>query len=160
MAQTSKQLEHLIDEEYIPSELERRRVVLYYLWVGLVLGLQKEMTNYERWHLKQALWWRVVFVIIVFATIPLLLFGHRWWFLQGVLLLIWIGVAVRLMRRALKWEIVVVKKNKKFVPFPWLEKIWWWILQLFEESDNENLELASEQEESNSSSDSNDADEK
>ena len=55
MAKVVKELEGLIDEEYVPSSLERKKAVLMYFFVGIVFSLSKDRVSvYELFHLKQS----------------------------------------------------------------------------------------------------------
>lgn len=65
------QSEELRKEEYVPSETERKRVVIYYLLVGILFALSnKVLSKYEYFHLKQAIgWWIVFFVVFVISLL-------------------------------------------------------------------------------------------
>jgi len=141
MASTSKQkeLEALVEQEYIPSEIEKRRAVTYYLGAGLLLGLYRDTSPRERRHMKEAIGWWIVFVLLIFVSVPFVRLLRWWmWFLWWLILVVWVGVLIWLMRRALSGNIAITKKSWKYLPFPFLERLGWWVLQLFEESDRED----------------------
>ncbi len=56
MVEAAKELDGLIDEQYVPSGIERKKAVLMYFFVGIVAALSKEKVSiYEYFHLKQSL---------------------------------------------------------------------------------------------------------
>ncbi len=59
---------------YIPSSVEKKRAVLMYLLLGIMwsLGESREESEYERFHLKQAIGRWTVFVLILIASVILL----------------------------------------------------------------------------------------
>ena len=67
MVQEQRELSGLIEDGYIPSSVERKKAVLMYFFVGLVITFsQKRIKLYELFHLKQALgWWMTFFVCFV-----------------------------------------------------------------------------------------------
>ena len=69
------QSKDLIKENYIPSETERKRVVVYYFLVGILLALSgKYLSKYEYYHLKQAIgWWVIFFVVFVISSFFIIL---------------------------------------------------------------------------------------
>ena len=82
----STELEKLIEKEYIPTEIERKRAVMMYFLIGILLSIfNNKMTLYEKFHFKQALgWWVIFFTFLIIFTffffipyiriIPILLF--------------------------------------------------------------------------------------
>ena len=78
MIEEAKELDGLINDQYVPSSVERKKALLMYFFVGIVAALSKEKVSvYEFFHLKQALGrWTVFFVCmvlgIVFVFIPYL----------------------------------------------------------------------------------------
>jgi hypothetical protein len=46
----------MLQENYVPSESERKKVVFYYFFMGIIIALSKEkITKYELFHLRQAM---------------------------------------------------------------------------------------------------------
>lgn len=62
-------------EVYVPSSLERKRAALMYFLVGIIISLNKGwMTEFEQYHLKQALWyWLVVIIRVLLVSILLII---------------------------------------------------------------------------------------
>ena len=56
MVHESRELDGLIDDQYVPSSIERKKAVLMYFFVGIVAALAKnEIAPYEMFHLKQSM---------------------------------------------------------------------------------------------------------
>jgi len=46
----------MLQENYVPSESERKRVLLYYFLLGIIITLTKNtISKYEFFHLRQAI---------------------------------------------------------------------------------------------------------
>lgn len=79
MVEQAKELDGLLDEEYVPSSVERKKAVLMYFLVGIILALSKERVSvYEFFHLKQALGWRTIFFICMVFGAIFLFFPYLW----------------------------------------------------------------------------------
>ena len=125
----------LLNWGYIPSELERRRAVLYYLLVGILTSSRKSRSEYEEWHFRQAIGWWLVFVLIWIFSVPLSLLlalgvGFIAWFVGFVLVVGWLVLGVYLVKNALDGKIVIDKKSKKVVLFPFLKWLWDWVVEV------------------------------
>lgn len=60
--------------KYLPSSVEKKKVVLFYLFLWLLWSMQaKEMSVYEFFHFRQAIWWWMWFIILVMATFILMI---------------------------------------------------------------------------------------
>jgi hypothetical protein len=98
------ELKELIDQEYIPTEVERKKAVMMYFLIWILFWLNsKKKTKYILFHLKQAIgWWFIFFTFLVIFSffffipfirlIPILIFF--------VLLAIWI----RFVYQARNWK--------------------------------------------------------
>lgn len=120
-----------IEEKYIPTSIERRKAILTYLFVWVVLILSKRKTTvYEKFHLCQSLWRRVVFFIMIIGSIFLLLFPYLN-IIPIVLIVTMMIVWSIFARQAWNWEYVDQKIwENVFMPFfYWL---WTWIVEIFE----------------------------
>lgn len=55
---------------YMPSSTEKKRAVMMYMLIGIiVVALNNQKKNdFETFHLKQALGWRSVFLLVIIAT--------------------------------------------------------------------------------------------
>lgn len=59
---------------YLPSSTEKKRAVIMYLLIGIIgsVGSVAQQSEYERFHLKQAMGWRIVFLLILILSVILL----------------------------------------------------------------------------------------
>lgn len=80
---------------YAPSSAEKKKGVLMYLFLGIMVSLQTpQMSVFEYFHLRQALGWWLVFVVYLIPCILLLILpwiGVVAWFFM-ILLLVMGGV--------------------------------------------------------------------
>ena len=122
----------LLSENYVPSETERKRVVVYYFLVGVLFALsQKSLTKYEYFHLKQAIGWWIVFFLVFVSSLFLWFIPFLGWIpflLQLALFWIWLFF----IKQAWEWKYVVVINWKEKIPLPIFEWLGWWLLELFE----------------------------
>ncbi len=73
MVEAAKELDGLINDQYVPSGIERKKAVLMYFFVGIVAALSKEKVSiYEYFHLKQSLGRRMIFFICIIVGVVLL----------------------------------------------------------------------------------------
>ncbi len=138
----SSELDKLIQSDYIPSEVERRRAVMMYLFIWLVISLIKGLkSDYEKYHFYQAMWWWFLFFVtllisIVFLFIPFIKF------LPILFILFLIVVSWIFVNQAITWKYTLDKDKILFPVFYWL---WKWVWDLFDididndlENNNEN----------------------
>jgi len=122
----------LLKENYVSSETERKRVLFYYLFVGILVALSnKVLSKYEYFHLKQAIGWWIVFFLVFISSLFLWFLPFLSWIpflLQLVLFWIW----VFFVKQAWEWKYVVIINGKKKIPLPIFEGLWGWLLELFE----------------------------
>ena len=71
MVDVDKEVDGLIDSGYVPSSIERKKAVMMYFFVGIIVALTKARVSvYEFYHLKQALGrWMIFFVSMVIGII-------------------------------------------------------------------------------------------
>lgn len=129
MIEEAKELDGLINDQYVPSSVERKKALLMYFFVGIVAALSKEKVSvYEFFHLKQALGrWTVFFVCmvlgIVFVFIPYL------WVVPVILFLSFMIIRALFVKQA--WEgQFTIQEDKVLMPF--FMGIGWWIVAIFE----------------------------
>jgi len=122
----------MLQENYVPSESERKKVVLYYFLVGIIIALtKKDITKYEFFHLRQAMWWWAVFFLVfiismVFIFIPFIRLFPILFFI--FMFVIWIVF----VKQAWEWKYVVeINKDEKIL-FPFFVGIWGWMLDVFD----------------------------
>jgi len=131
MVELDKQLDGLIDDQYVPSAVETKKSVLMYFFVGIVAALSKEsVTSYEYFHLKQSLWWWVIFFVsIPFAILFLLTPWIRLLLIPFLVFLLYLVVRLLFVKQAYEWR-YVIDEDKILLPlFAW---VWWWMLSIFE----------------------------
>ena len=122
----------MLQENYVPSESERKKVVLYYFLVGIIIALtKKDITKYEFFHLRQAMWWWAVFFLVfiismIFIFIPFIRLFPILFFIFAFV--IWIVF----VKQAWEWKYVVeINKDEKIL-FPFFVGIWGWMLDVFD----------------------------
>ncbi|MFA7284602.1 MAG: hypothetical protein WC004_02160 [Candidatus Absconditabacterales bacterium] len=85
-------------EVYVPSSLERKRAVLMYFLVGIIISIGRSgLTEFEMYHLRQALGYRLIVIIRVLAVSILLVIPKiRIVFLPlSVVLLVYLVIFIR-----------------------------------------------------------------
>lgn len=113
---------------YIPSSTEKKRAVMMYLLIGIiVVGVNKKTTDFEQFHLKQALGWRAMFLLIVIMTsffmfIPLIKY------IPIFAVVIMVTFLAIFIKKARDGKYSIVQENKLSI-FLGLGE---WILTLFE----------------------------
>ncbi len=129
-------MEKLIGQEYVPSQVERRKAVMMYFFIWIIIGLIKGLkSDYEKYHFKQALgWWSLFFVVLVLNVV--LLFVPILWLLWWIVSFLMIGVLVFFVYQAVEGK-YVVDKDKIVLPF--FYGIWEWIYNLFEIEESKDL---------------------
>lgn len=57
-------------EVYMPSSTEKKRAVMMYLLIGIIVVAfnNQKKSDFEQFHLKQSIWWRAVFLLLVVVT--------------------------------------------------------------------------------------------
>lgn len=79
MVEAAKELTGLIDDQYVPSSVERKKAVLMYFLVGIIAALSKEKVSiYEYFHLKQSLGRWMIFFISLIIGIVLIFIPYLW----------------------------------------------------------------------------------
>ncbi len=126
------QSEELRKEEYVPSETERKRVVIYYLLVGILFALSnKVLSKYEYFHLKQAIgWWIVFFVVFVISLLVIWLPLIR--YIPLLFQLILMGIWVFFVMQAWQGKYTLNINWKETIPLPIFAALWDWLLSLFD----------------------------
>jgi len=122
----------MLQENYVPSESERKKVILYYFLVWLLIALTKwDISKYELFHLRQAMWWWAVFFLvfifsIMFFFIPF--FGFIPFLAFMFMLIIW----VIFVKQVWEWKYVVEINGDEKILFPFFAGIWSWMLNVFD----------------------------
>jgi hypothetical protein len=128
MVEENLDLEHLIDADYVPSSLERKKAILMYFLIWIFLSLQStHVSQYEFYHLKQSLgWWTIFFlsmiVAIVLIFVPYLRIIPFFVFLLFLILRVIFFYQARSWQYSIKWAIIL----------PIFCSFWWRMLSIFE----------------------------
>lgn len=114
---------------YIPWSTEKKKCVMMYLLLGIVLSLSKEkMSRFEYFHLRQSVGRRMLFVVLLLAAVVFLLLPIIWfvgWLLICWMLVFW-GLFVKQAREGKYRDIVDQALMPLFVG------VWWRVLQMFD----------------------------
>lgn len=118
----------LAQEQYVPSSLERKRSILMYFLIGIIISYWKwQLTEFELYHLKQAIWYWLVLILRVLLVSILLIIPSIWIvFLPiSIILLVYLILFIQqcVTGKRKQWDSL---KKKMFYG------LWSWIIQLFE----------------------------
>ncbi|MEI6426519.1 MAG: hypothetical protein WCO66_04170 [Candidatus Absconditabacteria bacterium] len=85
---------------YVPSSIQKKRALMMYFLMGIVLVLSEKKTNeFEYFHLKQAIGWWIGFFVLLLAVVLLLFIPYIK--VLGVLgILAWVGLLVCFAKQA------------------------------------------------------------
>lgn len=125
-------------EVYIPSSTEKKRAVMMYLLIGIIviaLNNQKK-SDFEQFHLKQSLWWRAVFLLLIVVTsvfmfIPLIKYIP----IFGVVIMV--AFLAIFIKRARDGKYGINQENKLAI----FIGLGGWIMDLFEVKKEETPEI-------------------
>ncbi len=128
MSDKAVNISAVAQEQYVPSSLERKRSVLMYFLIGIIISYWKwQLTEFELYHLKQAIWyWLVLILRVLLVSILLIIPSIRIVFLPiSVTLLVYLILFVQqcVTGKRKQWDSL---KKKMFYG------LWSWIIQLFE----------------------------
>jgi hypothetical protein len=122
----------MLQENYIPSESERKKVVLYYFLVGIIIALtKKNITKYEFFHLRQAMWWWAVF-FLVFITSMIFIFIPFIRLFPILFFIFAFAIWIIFVKQAWEWKYVVDINWDEKILFPFFVGIWGWMLDVFD----------------------------
>ncbi len=123
----------MLQENYIPSESERKKVVLYYFLVGILISINKKnVSKYELFHIRQAIWWWTVFFLVFISSMFFIFLP----FIKIIPILIFLFMfVVWILFVKQSWEgkySIDITWNEERVLLPFFVWIWNWILEVFE----------------------------
>ena len=114
---------------YVPSSSEKKRAILMYLLVGIMVYLsKKEVNEFEYYHLKQSIWWWILFLLILVMSAVLLfvpIIRIIWILLLLMFLVVW-WLWIKQARDGKYWDSSVASFMNLF---SW---VWNWFLELFD----------------------------
>lgn len=120
---------HIDTTKYVPSSSDKKRAIMMYLIFGIMVWIsQKNMNNFEYYHLKQAAGrWMVFILVLVFAII--LLFIPVIKYLAIIPLIVLVVVWAISVKQARDWKYFITKKDSPLALFSWVGG---WFVDLFE----------------------------
>ena len=115
-------------EVYVPSSTEKKRAVMMYLLIGIIVVSfnNQKKSDFEQFHLKQALGWRASFLLLVVVT-SIFMFIPLIKYLPIFLVLIMVVFLGIFVKRARDGKYSIAEENKLAV-FVGLGE---WIMTLF-----------------------------
>jgi hypothetical protein len=126
------QSQDLIEEDYVPSETERKRVVVYYFLVGILFALSNNhLSKYEYYHLKQAIGWWIVF-FLVFVTSLLVIWVPLIRVIPWLAQIVLVGIWVFFVKQARDGKYTLNVNGQEKVPLPIFAALGNWLLELFD----------------------------
>jgi uncharacterized membrane protein len=116
-------------EEYAPSSTEKKRAVMMYLLIGIiVVALNNQKKNaFELFHLKQSLGWRSVFLLLMIAS-AIFMFLPIIKYLPIFVVLVMIVFLGVFIKRARDGKYTIAQENKLSI----FVSLGGWIMDLFE----------------------------
>ncbi len=127
------ELDVLIQQRYVPTEAERKRAVMMYFFVWIMIVLDKKsISMYEVYHVKQAVGWWLLFFFILVTTMFLFFVPYKLInLIPMVLLALMLVVWWVFVKQAWEWKYLTGKHNDRiFLPF--FFGLWSWVLNLFD----------------------------
>lgn len=114
---------------YVPSSIEKKRALIMYFMFGIMIVIADKKTNdFEYFHLKQAIWWWISFMVFLLVSLLILMLPLIK-FMGLLFFVVWMALFVIMAKQAwdgkyhpdLKWYSLAI--------FPSLGN---WLLSLFE----------------------------
>lgn len=121
---------------YAPSSIEKKRGVMMYMLFGVIIAISnKKVNSFEYFHLKQAIWRRLCFILVVIVSIILLLIpGIKY---LGILaLLAMVIIFILLAKQARDGKYYTDMKKYWFLGI--FSSLGSWLVNLFEISPQED----------------------
>ncbi len=114
---------------YVPSSVEKKRALIMYFLFGIMIVIADKKTNdFEYFHLKQAIWWWISFMVFLVVSL-FILFLPLIKYVGILLLLVLMGIFVILAKQAWDGKYHPDLKGYPLAIFP---SLWTWLLSLFE----------------------------
>ena len=116
-------------EVYIPSSTEKKRAVMMYLLIGIIVVAfnNQKKSDFEQFHLKQSMWrWAVFLLLVVVTSVFMFLPRIRYVPIFVVLtMVIFLGIFIKRAREG----IYTINQQNKLAIFVGLGE---WIMTLFD----------------------------
>lgn len=114
---------------YVPSSIEKKRALVMYFLFGIMIVIADKKTNdFEYFHFKQAIWWRVSFIAFIMLSL-VILFLPIIKFIGLLLILVLFGVLIFMIKQA--WD-GKYYPDLKWYPLAVFPSLWNWLTSLFE----------------------------
>lgn len=122
-------------EVYLPSSAEKKKAIIMYLLIGIIWAIGKVQTqsDYERFHLKQAIGRWMVFLLVLIASV-IFMFIPYIKYVPLFVILIMIIILVICVKQANDGKFGRTKKNSLSL----FAGIGEWMLGLFEIKENKD----------------------
>ncbi len=123
---------------YIPSSTEKKRAVMMYLLIGVIVVAfnNQKKSDFEQFHLKQALGWRAVFLLLIVVT-SIFMFIPIIKYIPILVVVVMVGFLWFFIKKARDGQYSISTDNKLAI-FLWLGE---WILNLFEVKQDKSVEI-------------------
>lgn len=124
-------------EVYVPSSTEKKRAVTMYLLVGVIMVAfnNQKKSNFESFHLKQALWWWAIFMFLIVLTVVFMLLPIIK-YLPAIMVVVMVTIWWICVKGAWDGKYGIQEQNKLAL----FHALWWWIMMLFEVKEEEKKE--------------------
>ncbi|HBB04892.1 TPA: hypothetical protein DCZ39_08695 [Patescibacteria group bacterium] len=124
-------------EVYIPSSTEKKRAVMMYLLIGIIVTAfnNQKKTDFEQFHLKQSLGWWAIFLLLIVVT-SIFMFIPFIKYIPIIVVLVMVAFLAIFTKSARDGKYSIDQKNKLAI-FVGLGE---WIMTLFEVNKEEKTE--------------------
>lgn len=128
MDQQNQLQPNISTQEYIPSSVEKKRALMMYFLFGIMIVISnKKVSDFEFFHVKQAMWWRMVFILsMLFSAIILFLPIIRFLGILWILAVMVVFIIIAKQARDGKYYKDVTKYSLGLFP-----SLWAWLFGLF-----------------------------
>jgi len=114
---------------YIPWSAEKKKGMMMYLWIGLLLSLSKtDMSRFEYFHLRQALGRWLIFMLVLLVSV-VLLFLPIIRFVGRLVIVAMLGIVWLFIKQAWDGAAYDIAEN---APMPLFVGVWGRLLQVFD----------------------------
>lgn len=89
------QIDNISSNIYVSSSIERKRSLMMYYLFGIMMSLdKKDLSEFESFHIRQSMWWRMIAIIWILLSIIISFISYSWFFVVPVwlVLLVFFGM--------------------------------------------------------------------
>lgn len=122
--------------QYVPSSIEKKRAVMMYMLFGVIIAVStKKVNSFEYFHLKQAIGWRLCFILVCIVAIILIMIpGIKYLGLIALLIMVSLFIVCIKQARDGKYHVDV----KQYGPLGFFPSLGARLVNIFEISPTEN----------------------